>query len=510
MSSVRAGALLIAIAVVVTYFGFAKDVPFTHGFRLQGVFETANNVRPGSPVRVAGVDVGKVKKVERAGAGHAAIVTMEIADEGLPIHRDATLKIRPRIFLEGNFFVDLKPGSPGQPELDDGDRVPITQTSAPVQLDQVLTSLQSDTREDLQTLIQEYGEALTHRPTPAEDRGQDADVRGEAAAQALNDSLGYGGPALRDLSIVNQAMLGTRAGDLPETIEGLGAVAEALSRDEAALQGLIVNLNLTTAAFASESERLRASIRLLAPTLRIANRTFADLNRAFPAARAFSREILPGVRETPATIAASFPWIRQVRALLGPAELGGLARELRPTTAALARVTDDSIRLLPQVDLINRCAIEVVLPTGNVKIEDGFLSSGAENYKEFWYAMVGLAGEGQNFDGNGMYVRFQPGGGNQMVSTGRGSVSGDRLFGNAVAKPLGTRPAFPGRRPPYRPDVPCHTQRVPDLNGAATGAAEQPVTPSSARAPRRGPAGTSVVDELAKRLNPFSKLEAGR
>ena len=32
---------------------------------------------------------------------------MEIDDKGLPIHKDATLKIRPRIFLEGNFFVDL-------------------------------------------------------------------------------------------------------------------------------------------------------------------------------------------------------------------------------------------------------------------------------------------------------------------------------------------------------------------------------------------------------------------
>ena len=30
--------------------------------------------------------------------------------------------------------------------------------------------------------------------------------------------------------------------------------------------------------------------------------------------------------------------------------------------------------------------------------------------------MVGLAGEGQNFDGNGPYVRFQPGGGDQTLS----------------------------------------------------------------------------------------------
>ncbi len=41
------------------------------------------------------------------------VVTMEIDDDGLPIHKDATAKIRPRIFLEGNFFVDLQPGHAG-------------------------------------------------------------------------------------------------------------------------------------------------------------------------------------------------------------------------------------------------------------------------------------------------------------------------------------------------------------------------------------------------------------
>jgi hypothetical protein len=111
----------------------------------------------------------------------------------------------------------------------------------------------------------------------------------------------------------------------------------------------------------------------------------------------------------------------------------------------------------------------VVLPTGNVRIEDGPLSTGAENYKEFWYTMVGLAGEGQNFDGNGQYVRFQPGGGDQTVSLGTGSVNAGTLFGNAIAKPLGTRPRFPGRRPPYNPTTPCYTNPLPNLNGAASG-----------------------------------------
>ena len=95
-------------------------------------------------MRVAGVNVGKVTGVGHVEDGkQAAIVTMRIDKKGLPIHRDATFKIRPRIFLEGNFFVDVSPGSPSAPALGDGDRVPINQTSAPVQLDQVLGALQA-------------------------------------------------------------------------------------------------------------------------------------------------------------------------------------------------------------------------------------------------------------------------------------------------------------------------------------------------------------------------------
>jgi ABC-type transporter Mla subunit MlaD len=513
MSPVGAGALLIAALILITYFGFTKNIPFTHGHRLQAVFENATNVRPGSPVRIAGVNVGKVKAVKRMGTGQAAVVTMELQDSALPIHKDATLKIRPRIFLEGNFFVDLKPGTPSAAKLGDNDRIGPTQTSSPVQLDQVLTALQYDARVDLQDILRNYGDALKRPPQPADDADQDPDVRGETAAKALNDSLKYSGPALRDASLVNQALLGTQARDLSRLIESFGAVAAALDRNEDALKGLVTNLNTTLGAFASESGNLRASIRLLAPTLRIANATFASLNRAFPPTRAFAREILPGVRTTPATIDAARPWIRQATALLGPRELRGLARELQPTTAALARLTDDTISLLPQIDKVNRCLTKVILPTGDIKINDGNLTAGVENYKEFWYTMVALAGESQNFDGNGQYVRFAVGGGSQTVSTGRTNLGGGELFGNAVAKPIGTRPRFPGRRPPYRPDVECATQTIPNLNGAATGGVEQPVrTQALAVAPRARPqekvalAGDSVAGELAKRLNPWEGI----
>ena len=92
---------------------------------------------------------------------------------------------------------------------------------------------------------------------------------------------------------------------------------------------------------------------------------------------------------------------------------GALARDAPTWRKLIDRATE----LLPQTDLASKCLRDVVLPAGDLVVHDEF-TTGAENYKEFFYALVGIAGEGQNFDGNGMYVRFQTGGGSQTVSLG--------------------------------------------------------------------------------------------
>jgi phospholipid/cholesterol/gamma-HCH transport system substrate-binding protein len=79
-----------------------------------------------------------------------------------------------------------------------------------------------------------------------------------------------------------------------------------------------------------------------------------------------------------------------------------------------------------------------------------------------------------------MYVRFQPGGGSEAVSLGSASSSSGEMLGNNVAVPLGNRPFYPGKRPPYRSDVPCHANKLPDLNGPA--AAKSDTTRPTAQA----------------------------
>ena len=159
VSPVVAGAIAAILIAVGTFFGFSRLNPFHHPYEFTATFQSANNLTTKSPVRIAGVEVGAVTKVEPIPGGNgAARVTMQIEDVGLPIHKDAVLKIRQRIFLEGNFFVDLQPGTAGSGNLEDGGRIPVNQTETPVQFGQILTALQSDTRKDLKQFLVEYAQ----------------------------------------------------------------------------------------------------------------------------------------------------------------------------------------------------------------------------------------------------------------------------------------------------------------------------------------------------------------
>jgi phospholipid/cholesterol/gamma-HCH transport system substrate-binding protein len=476
----RVGLLAIVLIAIGVYFGFTKDIPFTHGYYLHAVFESSNNLRPGSPVRIAGVNVGRVKSVDRYKDTNLTEVTMEIGEEGLPIHDDATLKIRPRIFLEGNFFVDLKPGSPSAPDVPDGGMIGSAQTATPVQLDQLFTALQSDQRADLQVVLQQFGKALDTKPTAAQEATLDPDVRGKTGAQGLNGSYTYAPDALRGAALVNSALLGTEPHDLSRMIAAIARLTTALRTRETALQDLIVNFNTTAGAFAAQSGALQQAVGLLGPTLTTADAAFKSLDASFPATRGFARDFTPAVLETPATVQAAFPWIRQTRALLRPDELGGLLAQLQPATADLARLEGASLRFLPQLDLANRCFARTIIPAGKLGVSDGALTtrrgdgSIVENYKEFWYGMVGLAGEAQNGDGNGSMIRTGVGGGSQTVNFGRSRATGSTVIGNANLQPLGSSPLYPSTAPPYRLDAPCYRQAVPNIDGPLAGPSPAP------------------------------------
>jgi phospholipid/cholesterol/gamma-HCH transport system substrate-binding protein len=464
----RFGIVVVVILLLVTYFGFTKHVPFKHGFRLKAEFATAVNIHSKSPVRIAGVDVGKVSSIQRS--GKSGLVSMEIESQGLPIHEDATLKIRPRIFLEGNWFIELQPGSPSAPTVSSGHTIPITQTADPVQLDQVLNALNTDTRANLQKFLINFGEALTHKPNAAEDAEQDPEVHGLNAAQALNKTYVRAPSALRGAAVINQALGGTGTHDLSSLIASVGKVTSALNVHEQQLGELIGNFSSFLGALATQSTALTATVAELPGSLRKIDHGLASLDASLAPTRTFAHDILPGIRNTPATVTAALPWIEQVQASLSPSELGGVAKGLAAATPSFGRLIGEQTPFYRQGDLFNKCLTKLIYPAGNTKLQDGASTSGVENYKEFWYSLVGLNGIGQNFNGNGTVGRFLVGNSGQTLRSRPTSILGTKLQGlkmltHSPLTPLGTRPAYPAEEPAYKPLVPCYTQALPNFNG---------------------------------------------
>ncbi len=468
MNPVKAGVIALVLISIGVYLGFTKSIPGGNPYEVKAVFKNSNMVANRSPVRIAGVDVGKVTKVERYRDTDMALVTMEIEKGGRPVHEDARLKVRPRLFLEGNFFIELEPGAARGAELADGAMLPVSQTSAPVQLDQVLSALDSGVRGDLQEAVQGFGEALGSKPTPEEDAQQDPAVRGLTGGEALNRTLESSPQALRDTAIVFEALQGPRPRDLSRTISGFARATKALADHEGDLRDLITTFDTTMTSFANRSAELEETVKLLGPASKKVRQGLDELDRALPATRRFARELTPAMEELPATIDAAGPWLEQARPLLSEAELGGLLDDLVPATQDLAAFAQASREFLPRIDRFNRCVTDTIIPTGNVKVDDGSTSAGVENYKEFWYAMVGQASEGQGFDGNGPFLRLATTNGANLLQTGNQAWDSGPFFAKVAYKPLDTRPAFPAKEPPVNDSVPCHKSGVPDINGRAS------------------------------------------
>jgi virulence factor Mce-like protein len=465
-SNAAIAVIFILVFTLGPYLAFTKHVPFTgYGYTVNATFSNGVNISTNSPVRIAGVNVGKVVKVGRD--GNNTKVTFTVEGKGRPIHDDAFAEIRPRIFLEGNFFIDLDPGSPSAPEMESAGTIPVSRTSTAVQLDEIFTALQSPVRADLSRLLEGFGTALNHKPTAAEDATQLSEVKGKTGAEGLNGALKYGGPAGRYSAQVTNAFLGTSPGDLSRLVAGAGRTFAALARREADLQGLIVNFDTFTGALAAQSANLSTTVQRLAPTLRTGRKSLVSLNNTLPPLRAFSIELRPAVAELPGLIAAAKPWIAQARPLLSGKELGGVAKLLREATPGLAGAAQaGKANTLPQINRLSLCTTKVIMPTGNQTIEDRFRTG--PNYREFFYYLADFAGVAQNFDGNGPYIRVQPGGGGVLVKQENpsGNLTTDKQdWANVVAAPLGVQPQL-GGRPPKKPEVRCSTQPVPNVNGA--------------------------------------------
>jgi phospholipid/cholesterol/gamma-HCH transport system substrate-binding protein len=473
ISNFMAGLIGVVVAVFITIVVFNKGLPIGGSqYVLKAMFTSVTQLHIPSEVRTSGVTVGQVVSVQRvagsSSTSQAAVVTMDINSDGLPIHSDATVRIIPNIFLEGNYYVALSPGTPGGRRLPSGSTLPAANTSGPVQIDRILSALTTQPRRNLQTLLQGIGAALNAPPTAALDATHDPIVKGLTGGQSLGLSLKYSADAFEASSIVNQALLGVQPHDLSGVVKGNEEVLKGLAASGNQLASFVTTFDNTLHALAVRQQDLSTTISLLPPWLTATDRSLGPLNASFPPTRAFARAILPGIQQLGPTINAGIPWLTQATALFSRPELGNLLSLLTPAVQKTAIALNATKLFIRQSDLLARCFDNAIVPTGNEKISDPPITTGARFYQEFFQGAVGLAGASQNFDGNGRYIRTLAGGGTHLESTSPLPNQGP-LYGNFVLPSLGTRPAWPGKAPPLRSNVPCYRQGPAPLNSATTG-----------------------------------------
>jgi phospholipid/cholesterol/gamma-HCH transport system substrate-binding protein len=304
-------------------FPFIQSSPFT----LNAEFQTAQAVTPGQgqTVRVSGVQIGQIGGVTLKNG--VADVTMQIDDKYRHlIHTDATALLRPKTGLK-DMFIEVTPGSQSAPVAKPGWTLPIANTNPDVNVDEILGSLDGDTRQYLALLVNGAGQGLKGKG-------------GSELAQVFQRFE----PTHRDLARVNKAVA-VRGRDLQTLVDSLRILNDALATKQGQLVQLVDSSAKVFHAFASEDQNISRAVRDLPGTL---SQTTATLQKVTTFARLLgptSANLLPAAHSLPAANAAlvklavpSTPIVKnQIRPFVVSAR--PTVRQLRPASINLAKAT---------------------------------------------------------------------------------------------------------------------------------------------------------------------------
>jgi phospholipid/cholesterol/gamma-HCH transport system substrate-binding protein len=305
-------------------------------FEVNAEFSTAQAVMPGQgqSVRVSGVQIGEIGGVSLQDG--RAIVQLRISDTYRHlIHTDATALLRPRTGLK-DMFVEVDPGSKTAPVASPGFTIPVSNTSPDVNLDEVLSSLDTDTRAYLSLLVNGAGQGL---------KGNG----GNELAQVLERFE----PTHRDLARVSTA-IALRANHLRRLVNSLQRLNTAVAAKQGQVTQLVDSSATVFRAFASEDRNVSTAIAELPGTLRQTTATLGQVQalatQLGPAATNLlpAAQALPGANQALTTLAgpnanacgprSSCSIVRgQVRPFVIAA--GPVVRDLRPASINLAKAT---------------------------------------------------------------------------------------------------------------------------------------------------------------------------
>ncbi len=386
-----AGLVLIALAVTVYVVQEQRlRIPVLEEkpFELKAEFETAQAVVPGQgqTIRVAGVRVGDVNDVEvENGVG---VVTFAIDREYLPIYKDATILMRPTTALKDMFF-QLDPGTKSAGEYEEGDTVPMANTAPDVNLDEILSALDSDTQAYLKLLLIGAGKGL------------------EGRDKELGRLLGGLGPINRDLSELNRLVAERRA-NLARLVHNLNVLTNRVGESDQDLTEMVSSANTALGAIADQDPSVQRAVSLLPGTLEQARRTFGDTARfasvlgpAFDSLRPFARnldEANAGVRDL---AVGATPVIKR--------EIRPFVRTARKPIDDLKTASDEYSAAAPRLTVVGRKLNRLVnMAAHNPHGAEPLGASGRDEGYLYWAGWLGHSGDtvfGAG-DGNGFYRRI--------------------------------------------------------------------------------------------------------
>jgi phospholipid/cholesterol/gamma-HCH transport system substrate-binding protein len=241
-------------------------------FELKAEFLPAQAVTPGQGqgVDIAGIQVGKVGNVNLED-GHA-VVRMDIEPKYASlIHRDASLLLRPKTGL-ADMVIEMDPGKSG-PEIKEGSTVPLASTKPQINADEILATLDSDTRNYLTLLL----------------NGGAVGLGTKEKGQELSSALRRLEPTTRDIARINTAVA-TRRHNLARVIHNFGLLAVELGQHDQQLSQFVDSSNSVLGSFARQQAAIRTSLQELPSTLEAtrnglgsADKLSIQLRRSLPA-----------------------------------------------------------------------------------------------------------------------------------------------------------------------------------------------------------------------------------
>jgi phospholipid/cholesterol/gamma-HCH transport system substrate-binding protein len=275
-------------------------------YTLKGEFTTAQAVTPGQgqTVDIAGVKVGEISSVELKNG--RAVVSMKILPKYGTVYHDATMLLRPKTGLK-DMIIELSPGNPNSGRLKSGGTIPIQNTLPDINPDEILASLDGDTRSYLRLLLAGGAQGLHNN---------------QAQLAAVFKRFE---PTARDVAKIT-TLLSQRQANLRRVIHNFQLLSTELSTRDSSISAFIVSNNAVFQHLANQDANLQATLQLLPPTLVQANSALAKTGRLANALGPSLSALRPTARALGPALVQTRPFLRKTTPII--------KNQLRPFTAA--------------------------------------------------------------------------------------------------------------------------------------------------------------------------------